>query len=553
MNARMLVSRRVAWAALVAIGSLVQLGCSKSDIQPEPERAAYLASGGLTEGRSLQPSPQATSGSQSSDMIASQESVPGVFDASVNRAASAGPATDRPSIEGEQTLSSNTEDKPAPAQPAPLPQLGPDLPPTKLLEVLDSTDKDMQLIVTGRSGITDPQQARDTLIHFMKMKLEASRRLLAHPDSNSNAKSVGARGELQSLSHLAAVGDLKAAQELEKLAIANMETDDPRLVADSRLVLMGFAIESLQNGKEGAADQIISYVDAIKKSELEPDIPAMMVMGQAREALARYGHDEQASIVRESIIALFGNSPDPQIAELAGQLAGNVRFDAIEGLRAQAVNGDAVPISQWREAVATLIDESADMQTVKYLAGAALEFESRGLDELVRATFDIATQRFDDEDSATGREVRLAVRANQARADVIGRVFDPEPTAGAESELRLTDYRGKVVLIPFWAMGFPESLQLITRLKSIQDADPENTAIVGLNLDAADAPVEQFVEEHDFNFPSIRARSSATEIATRFGLVSFPFVAILDQKGHVAAINFTGYELENTVKKLLQQ
>ena len=53
---------------------------------------------------------------------------------------------------------------------------------------------------------------------------------------------------------------------------------------------------------------------------------------------------------------------------------------------------------------------------------------------------------------------------------------------------------------------------------------------------------------NDLGFPSMRAESSAIDVATQFGLVSFPFVAILDAKGHVAAINFTGYDLEKTVK-----
>ncbi len=136
---------------------------------------------------------------------------------------------------------------------------------------------------------------------------------------------------------------------------------------------------------------------------------------------------------------------------------------------------------------------------------------------------------------------------------MIGRVFAPEPAEGDDSPIRLTEYRGKVVLIPFWAVGFPESLQLIARLKSIHDADPDKTAIVGLNLDTADEQLDQFLEANELGFPSIRAASSATDIATQFGLVSFPFVAILDQQGHVAAINFTGYDLEKTVKELVQQ
>lgn len=551
MIARMLVYHDVSWVALVVLVSFIQLGCTNSDSKAVPEKGAYLASGGVAEAEPTQPATPNASASQPPTKIAPQEALqdaPPDPPASVDAAES----TDHPSGDAA-TLFSIAEDDAAPAPQTPLPQLRADLPPAKLLEVLDSTDKDMQLIVRGGSGITDPQQARNTLIHFMNMKLEASRRLLKHPDADANARSEGARGELQSLSHLAAVGDLKAAEELEELAGANLESDDARLAADSRLVLMGFAIESLQNGKEDAVDRIISYVDAIKESEIKPDIPAMMVMGQARETLAKYGHEDKARRVRDTIIELFANSPDPQIAQMAGQLAGNVRFDAIEKLRGQAIDGEPVSTTQWLDAVETLIDESADLQTVKYLAGAALEFESRGLNELVETTFAIATRRFDDPESATGREVELAIRANQARANVIGRVFEPEPAEGGDSAIRLADYRGKVVLIPFWAVGFPESLQLIARLKSIHDANADKTAIVGLNLDAADEQLDQFLETNELGFPSIRSGSSATDVAKQFGLVSFPFVAILDQQGHVAAINFTGYELEKTVRELVQQ
>ena len=45
-----------------------------------------------------------------------------------------------------------------------------------------------------------------------KMKLEASRRLKNHPEANVEAKSAGARGELQALSHLASFSDLKSAE-----------------------------------------------------------------------------------------------------------------------------------------------------------------------------------------------------------------------------------------------------------------------------------------------------------------------------------------------------
>ncbi len=327
MIARMLVKRDVSLVVLVSLVSFAQLGCTNSDSKSDPGQGAYIASGGLPDAEPPQAGVSLADAAQPANMIPRQDTWRDPRDqtASVTPAE----ATDPPPGD-VPTLFSIAEDDPPPAVQAPLPQLPDDLPPAKLIEVLDDTDTDMQRIVKGQSGIRDPQQARNALIHFMKLKLEASRQLMKHPEADAKSKSEGARGELQALSHLAAVGDLNAADELEELASANLKSDDARLAADSRLVLMGFAIESLRNGEADAADRIISYVDAMNNSEVKPDVPAMMVLGQARETLANYGHEDEARRVRDTIIELFASSPDPQIAQLAGQLAGNVRFDAID-------------------------------------------------------------------------------------------------------------------------------------------------------------------------------------------------------------------------------
>jgi hypothetical protein len=435
-------------------------------------------------------------------------------------------------------------------------RLRPDLSPAQLVEFLSGADKDMQLIVTGRSGITNTQEARDTLVQIINMKLEASRRLAKHNQADEKARSEGARGQLQALSHLAALGDLKIARQLEQLAESNLDSSDPMLVADSRLVLIGFAIESLQNGEQGAADRIIKYIDQIAESDAKPDVPAMMVMGQARESLMNYGHEDQAKRVRDLIVDLFAASPEPQIAQMAAELAGNVRNDGIERLRVEIMDGNSVSTSRWREAVETLVHESADLQTVQYLAGTALELESLGLAELVEATFDVMAARFNIPGSATAQEVQLAISAHRARGEIIGQLFEDDLPQADGSPLSIADYRGKVVLMPFWTIGFPESRQLVPRLKAIVDAHPDSVAIVGMNVDAEDAPVQEFLKENDPGFPNFRAATSPTAkianpVAAKFGLVSMPFVAILDQEGRVAAINFTGRGLEQTVEKLI--
>ena len=539
-------------------------GCGNSDTEPQ---GAYSASGGL---------PNAQPERVTAPLGAPTETVP----------ASEGTPESESSHEANETLvadsnddstgSSDTNSSPIVQTPVgangapdvpfkiagmesdPAKQLTPDLTPAELNKLLSQADHQIQLIFSQRSGIESPQEARKTLIEIIKVKLEASRRLAANPDATPEQQSEGARGELQSLSHLASLGDVKVAQELEQKATEYLGSEDPSLVSDSRLVLIGFALESLQNGDEKAPEKILEYFEQIRTGDSPPDVPSLLIMGQARQALRAYGHEQPAQQLREMIIELFAGSENPDIARMAAEIAGNVEFDEVEKQRIAIMNGETVSAGQWRELVEKLIEVSADMQTVQYLAGSALEMEGRGgIDELVDVTFAVLQDKFQDPNSATGREVQLASEAKKARKDVLGREFDPDLKKTDGSELPMKNYRGKVVLMPFWATGFPDSLQLVPQLKAIRDARPDQVEIVGINLDVEGASVEDFLRENDLGFPSLRAESSPTAevanpVAASFGMVSLPFVAILDSDGKVAALNFTGQNLEQTVNDLLQ-
>lgn len=431
-------------------------------------------------------------------------------------------------------------------------QLRDDLSPDQLVEFLAGADKDMELIHTNRSGIEDPRDARDALLKIVNMKLQASRQLAGHANATAAARSEGNRGELQSLSHLAALSDVKAAQELEQLATENMSSGDPRLVADSRLVLIGFAIESLQNGKAAAADQLVEYIDQIASSDSAADVPALIVMGQAKEMLQNYDHADRAKHVRDAILSTFGDSQNVDVATMAAQIAGNVLFDGVDELRGQILDGDSVTVEQWVQSVKTLIEESADLQTVRYLAGASVDFEANRLAPFADATLKTLHQSFQEPEAATTREVQTAIAATEARAKIIGQEFNPDLPSIDGSSLSLKEYRGKVVLVPFWGMGIPLSLQPIPILQSVQQANPDKIAIVGVNLDPPDAPVDQFVHENEIKFPSYSlASDQASPIPRDFGMVSMPFVAIVDTEGKVAAIQLTDKNLTETIERLI--
>ncbi len=485
----------------------------------------------------------------------------GVDPAQLNPPAMQHPVQQNPPVKPPFTLATGDDSAGANTGAADKPgrQLRPDLAPADLMRFLAGADSDLQLILSGKSGITSQREAEAELNRIIKQKLEASKRLRSHADADAKAKAEGERGVLQALSHLASYGDLEAAAELEASANENLKSDDPRLVADSRIVLVGLAIDALQFGKKETPDRVVQLVNQIESNDSQPDVPAMMAMGHARGLLARYGYGKQANEVRKRILELYGNSSDPDVARMAAQVAGSAQTDAIEKLRASAIEDDAaVSAQQWRDAAEQLVDESPDLLTVQYLAGAAIELEGAAKFELAKVTYDILAKRFNDDSVATGRETKAALKASAARASVIGTELPTNLPAIDGSPLLISSYRGKVVLMPFWATNFPASLQVVPMLKEMQKANPDVIAIVGMNLDSSGAQLEQFMKKVDLGFRSYHAASSATDevanpVVDKFGMVSMPFTVILDQEGRVAGLDFTGRTLQSTVKRLIEQ
>ncbi len=541
--------------SLLATASLLCLGCTKTEpttvdapsAESEPDLRAN-SSQQLVGNDRVEPIPSDSPTSvdpnapfepfgADDDLLQSSEPMPVAQD---QRAEAAGNPAEPLVLEAET---------PNPESP---PQIRSDLTPGDLVKFLASADEDMQLIHSNRAGIEDPREARDTLVKIVDMKLQASRQLSAHPQATENQKSEGNRGELQSLSHLAALSNVNAANELEALAESNMSSADPKLVADSRLVLIGFAIESVQNGDEAAAEKIVQYADQIAGSDTAADVPALVVLGQAKQVLESFGHADQGKQIRDRIIDKFADSKNPDVANMAAQFAGNVVYDEVDQLRDAILKGESVTVEQWVGSVETLIEKSADMQTVGYLAGASVDFEANAKIDFADATLGILQARFNEPDAATTREVKTAIEATRARQEIIGKEFDPELRSVSGSPLQMSDYRGKVVLVPFWGMGIPLSLQPIPILQSVRDKHPDHIAIVGVNLDSEDAPVQAFTEQNKIDFPSFRLSTDPpSPIPKDFGMVSMPFVVILDSEGKVAAIQLSDHGLQENLKRLL--
>jgi thiol-disulfide isomerase/thioredoxin len=533
------------------VSTFLLVGCGETTPAPDPQQ-------GQAESAAPSPSPSPSSAIDPKMLVQSQAEplsndlppLPKSDDPSDELAeAMFGDAASNASA---TTVSPNTANS-APNVPDRRVNLRTDLPPERLVEFLKLADLEMQNIASGKAGIFDQRQANEEMVRIGKLKLQAATQLETSTTADEDQKALAIRGQLQSLSHLAALGDLKSAEQLETLANAQVTNSDLTVAEDSRLVLIGLALERIQNGSSKEADDVMRQVAELGKDGRAPNIAAMMVLGQARAVLEKYGFTEQATVVRKRIVDLFASHSDPAVASMAHDIAGTPRFAEVDKAMRELSQGKDVSVSDWRTTIKGLLAESPDLAGVQFAAGAALQLEAADETELADATYaELESAKLGEQEQ---KEIELAMAARKARQSIIGQEVEFNLPSTDGRPLSMSSYTGRVVLMPFWAVNFPDSLTVLQQLDEIRANAAGKVEIVGMNLDSSDAPVEKFLAKSPVRFRSFFSESKPSqpgnEMATKFGMVSMPFVAVIGPDGKVAAIDFTGQRLEKTVSDLL--
>ena len=95
---------------------------------------------------------------------------------------------------------------------------------------------------------------------------------------------------------------------------------------------------------------------------------------------------------------------------------------------------------------------------------------------------------------------------------------------------RLSDFRGKVVLINFWATWCPPCIVEMPSMESLRkEIDETQLKIVALSVDDSWEPIDTFLEKYSFGF-GIYA-DFQEKVAKRYGTHMVPETYIVDKQG----------------------
>ena len=182
--------------------------------------------------------------------------------------------------------------------------------------------------------------------------------------------------------------------------------------------------------------------------------------------------------------------------------------------------------------------EPTHPEAAKMLADFAPIAEANHRDERARALYELLARRSTDPriaKFAAGGAARISLKTH-AIDDFSG------PNLDGSGSVDLKSYRGKVVLIDFWATWCGPCRAEMPALKALRERlGPRGFEVLGITLDeGADEP-RDVVKSTGMNWPQIHdttgagGKSDRPSLAERFGVMEIPLKMLIDREGRYIA------------------
>ena len=150
-------------------------------------------------------------------------------------------------------------------------------------------------------------------------------------------------------------------------------------------------------------------------------------------------------------------------------------------------------------------------------------------------------------------KVAAAAHGRQELQTLEGTPLDWKFTAVDGREVDLSQWRGKIVLVDFWATWCPDCLRELPDVLAAYHQDHDKgLEIVGVSLDTDQEALVSFLKKRHIPWPQqFDGKGWEAGAATKYGVRGIPEMWLVDREGKVVATGVHGSQLETKLRPLL--
>jgi thiol-disulfide isomerase/thioredoxin len=129
------------------------------------------------------------------------------------------------------------------------------------------------------------------------------------------------------------------------------------------------------------------------------------------------------------------------------------------------------------------------------------------------------------------------------------------PAFGGGGTINVSQYRGKVLVVLFWATWCRPCTEDLPQIQELyRQHKGAGLEIIGVNVDSAGAPVQEYLQQYKVAWPSIHEEGGLQGgVAQQFGVITLPTTFLVDKSGTVVNSAASVDDLKKQVPELLAQ
>jgi thiol-disulfide isomerase/thioredoxin len=270
------------------------------------------------------------------------------------------------------------------------------------------------------------------------------------------------------------------------------------------------ALNMLQElGDPEAKEKFAKAVD-VARAHSNPDVAAVGIKFLVEAGFGKWQHLEE-----------------PEKTELLDAIADYVQQGEIDGEQVQLV-----------------------MTVVGFLGDA-------GEDQLAKQLLDKVTTAFSSSADEQVQSMAAMLEGISRRLDLPGKKIELTGSMLDGSELDWKSYRGKVVLVDFWATWCGPCRAEVPNVLSMYRAyHDKGFEVLGISLDNTSEDAETYIKQTEIPWPTMLSkdenkRSWQHPMAVHYGVTGIPLAILVDRDGTVISMQARGQELGNLLRKIL--